>query len=182
MCLPLLLWYGCKVLHIILLQWVWASVEHVLEQQIYLFWSCINVSKANSSTFTIEIESVCSPFLSFCQKKPLAAVIWTHIWPNSQERKQLSPALVVSQPEWQMQNATDRCVCVCVFVCLRLHSAVPPRDKALEVLRRDDIISLGWCLPRLSQDQDALLLFYIWRIGENTTFITTLHLLCSSVF
>lgn len=48
-------------------------------------------------------------------------------------------------------------------MCLRLHSAVPLRDKALEVLRRDDIISLGWCLPFLSQDRDALLLRYTPR-------------------
>lgn len=42
-----------------------------------------------------------------------------------------------------------------VCVCLRLLSAVPLRDKALEVLRGDDITSLGWCLPCLSQDWDA---------------------------
>ena len=47
------------------------------------------------------------------------------------------------------------CACVCVCAC---GSAVPLRDKALGVLRRDDIISLGWCLPCLSQDRDALVL------------------------
>lgn len=57
------------------------------------------------------------------------------------------------------------CVCLglCVFMCLRLHSAESLRDKALEVLPRDDIISLGWCLPCLSQDRDALLLHNIPR-------------------
>lgn len=41
-----------------------------------------------------------------------------------------------------------------MFVCLRLHSAVPLREtKHWEVLRRDDIISLGWCLPCLSVDR-----------------------------
>lgn len=45
-------------------------------------------------------------------------------------------------------------------VCLRLLSAVPQRDKALGV-HRDDIISLGWCLPCLSQDRGAPLLCFI---------------------
>lgn len=50
-----------------------------------------------------------------------------------------------------MQNVTDRCVCVCARACgctLQCHQ----ETKRWEVLGRDDIISLGWCLPRLPLD------------------------------
>lgn len=59
------------------------------------------------------------------------------------KKKSLSSRTAVSEPKSQMHNVTvtDRCVCVCV--CPQLHSAVPLTDKALGVLHRDDIISLG---------------------------------------
>lgn len=53
----------------------------------------------------------------------------------------------VTNAECYRQVCVRVCMClgvyVCVFVCLQLYSAVPLRDKALGVLHRDDIISLG---------------------------------------
>lgn len=49
---------------------------------------------------------------------------------------------------------------VCMCASLRRHSAVPLRDKALGVYHRHDIISLGWCLPLVSKDKDALVCSY----------------------
>lgn len=132
-------------------------VQCVLAQQIYSFWSCTNTAKVNSSHL---YSSDCLGLLS---RRPLLSTIWTPVWLKNRERKLLSLAL---EPEWQIGNVTDKCgirvhvcvfvcMCVCLCVCLRLLSAVPLRDKALEVLGGDDIISLGWCLPRLSQDWDA---------------------------
>lgn len=67
-----------------------------------------------------------------------------------------------SEPEWQMKSVTDRCARVSLWVCGRCCTLqCRLRNKAPGALHRDDIISLGWCLPRLSQDRQALGCWYV---------------------
>lgn len=128
------------------LRWISSCVvQYVLAQQIYSFWCHANAANGELS------HLYSSDCLSLVSRRPLLAAIWTPIWLKNRERKLFSLAL---EPKWRIGNVTDECA-VRVCVCLRLLSAVPLRDKALEVLRGDDIISLGWCLPCLSQDRDA---------------------------
>lgn len=64
---------------------------------------------------TIECRSLCLP----SSVSPLARRQWLsgRQFGLKTEKRQLSVALAVSEPEWQMQNVTDRCVRVCVWVC-----------------------------------------------------------------